>query len=308
MHPRKLSNEERNKLQAEKEAWKKRNIELQATARSSTANINHEDDEFERAIRASVKQTSRGNKEEDLHIEHAIRASVAEMRRIADFSRDFKKKDPETVEGTMQPPGSSAASLTDITPATTHSEDEDWHITDEEYQTLIEQAVHESLKRTATHQGSPHLNDEDHHSEEDHEEMRRALEESGLAHAAHAEEEETMRRAMEESKSFEQTRSPGLEDQEDEDLRLALQESEEAHRQELARDKTEEEIVMEYVKKQSLAEEAFRRAKAKGKAVSQSADKADGGRDDDDEDLKRALEESLHMSGQSEGAGPSGSP
>ena len=307
MHPRKLSDEERNKLQAERDAWKKRNMELQAaTARSSAANVIHEDEEFERAIHASVKQTSRGNKEEDFHIEHAIRASVAEMRRIAEFSRDFKKKDPETVEGMLPPAASSAASLPGITPTTTHSEDEDWHITDEEYQKLIEQAVHESMKRA--HQGSPHLNDRDHDSEEELEEMRRALEESGVAHAAHTEEEEAMRRVMEESKSFEKTRSPELDHQEDEDLRLALHESEEAHRQELQRDKTEEEIVMEYVKKQSLAEEAFRRSKVKGKAVSQSGEKGgDGGRDDDDADLKRALEESLHMSGQSEGAGPSGS-
>lgn len=50
---------------------------------------------------------------------------------------------------------------------------------------------------------------------------------------------------------------------------------------------TEEEIVLEYVKKQSLAEEEHRKAmQGKQKAPT-------GGADDEDDQLKRAIEESM---------------
>lgn len=64
---------------------------------------------------------------------------------------------------------------------------------------------------------------------------------------------------------------------------------------------------MEYVKKQSLAEDEFKKqkdVKGKGKEVSEDASNAS----DDDEELKRAIEESLKInSGDGEdGDGPSG--
>ena len=70
--------------------------------------------------------------------------------------------------------------------------------------------------------------------------------------------------------------------------------------EELARAKanrTEEDIVMEYVKKQSLAEAQFR-PKGKGK---------DSDHADDDEDLKRAIEESMRASGKAGESSGSGS-
>jgi hypothetical protein len=63
--------------------------------------------------------------------------------------------------------------------------------------------------------------------------------------------------------------------------------------------RTEEDIVMEYVKKQSLAEEEFRE-KHSGAAPSGKADETT-----EDEDLKKAMEESLQMS-HNGGGGPSG--
>jgi hypothetical protein len=61
------------------------------------------------------------------------------------------------------------------------------------------------------------------------------------------------------------------------------------------RQRTEEDIVFEYVKKQSLAEEEYRRAKAagKGKAASGPGEGDGGGDEEEDEDLRRAMEESL---------------
>jgi hypothetical protein len=56
-------------------------------------------------------------------------------------------------------------------------------------------------------------------------------------------------------------------------------------------EKTEEEIVLEYVKKQSLVEEQHR-SKGKGRVVT-TVDEEDDDDDDDDEDLRRALELSM---------------
>ncbi|KAK1755035.1 glycosyltransferase family 28 domain-containing protein [Echria macrotheca] len=185
------------------------------------------DDEFERAIRASVQQTSRGDKDEDARVEAAIRASVKEMRRTASLN-DREVRDPGYIPGQGQYPQEKVpvSALADSPP----------DMSDEEYQALIEQAVTLSLAEQQARQGA------------------------------------------------------GADDAE---LTKAMEESERAHRMEMDRQRTEEDIVLEYVKKQSLAEEDFRRAKAKGKAVSGN---------EEDADLKRAMEESLRTSGSRGGA------
>jgi len=76
---------------------------------------------------------------------------------------------------------------------------------------------------------------------------------------------------------------------EDDDVKRALEASRVSHEEHLSRTKTEEEIVMEYVKRQSLVEEEHKRAKQKGQTD------AHDGVEDDDSDLKRALEESLKL-------------
>lgn len=74
----------------------------------------------------------------------------------------------------------------------------------------------------------------------------------------------------------------------DEDMKRAIAASKTAHEQKAKDGKSEEEIVLEYIKKQSLAEEEHRKAvQGKGKAV------AETGEVSEDEDLKRALEESM---------------
>ncbi|EOO00695.1 putative glycosyltransferase family 28 domain-containing protein [Phaeoacremonium minimum UCRPA7] len=261
-HTRHLSWDERKKLQAQKEEWRKK----RGTASTPSVDRIWEDDELERAIRESVQQTSRGNSEEDAMIEAQIRASVAEMRRAADQSRelqDVKQPVPEA-SSVLAPP-------------------ED--ITDEEYQALVEEAIRQSLAHQAIGPPPPL--------------PPRAN--SGL------DDEEALRRAIEESRR--QQSEPHHGDDDEEELRRALEESERAHREQEARSssaKTEEEIIMEYVKRQSLAEEEYRRQKAKGKAVRPSGTDDNDDDDEVDEDLKRALEESLKVSGR-DGAGPSSS-
>ena len=228
-----------------------------------------EDEEFERAIRASVQQTSRGDQDEDARIEAAIRASVKEMRRIAsEQSREWNglgeyppEKVPITTGGSL--PG----------------DDDIRNITDEEYQALVEEAVRLSLEEQQRYQQQlstqPGVEDED---------LSRALE-------------------ISRAEAFRSGTANPLGSSDDEELKRVMEESERAHMKELLKQRTEEEIVLEYVKKQSLAEEEYRRSKGKEKIVAEA---------EDDEDLKRALEESLRASGKRSAyeldAGPSSGP
>lgn len=87
-------------------------------------------------------------------------------------------------------------------------------------------------------------------------------------------------------------------DDDDVDLKRAIEASK-ADAQNQSSQRNEEDIVMEYVKKQSLAEEELR----KKQVASGKSHEGGGGVDEEhDEDLRRAMEESLKMSG----GGPSG--
>ena len=264
VHTRNMSLEERRALHARKDAWKKKQAEGGGFANTPSAGSALEDEEFEKAIRASVQQTSKGDKEEDAKIEQAIRHSVLEMRRIAEQSRDFKAPIPEGTGG-----GSSVDVERHAALAAVGADQDLTDVTDEEYQALIEEAVRQSLTLAAQGQQA--------HDAVDPAELERAIAESMAAN------------------------TPGGDDDEDA-IKRALEESERAHKEHLERAKTEEEIVMEFVKKQSLAEEEFRRQKTKGKAV--AGTEVEG--DEHDEELKRALEESLRVSrGSGGGDGPS---
>ncbi|OIW26165.1 UDP-Glycosyltransferase/glycogen phosphorylase [Coniochaeta ligniaria NRRL 30616] len=261
IHTRNMSLEERRALHARKDAWKKKQAEAQGTGGGSAL----EDEEFDQAIRESVRQTSKGDKQEDAKVEQAIRASVLEMRRIAEHSRDFKAPVPEDHGA-----GSSADVARHAALAAVGADQDLTDISDEEYQALIEEAVRRSL----TLHGETEQREEVAHAVDD-DELRRAIEVSKAATPAGGDDEEAIRRAIEES--------------------------ERAHREHMQKEKTEEEIVLEFVKKQSLAEEEFRRQVAKGKAVA-----GEGEGDEHDEELKRALEESLRVSRGGGEGGPSG--
>ncbi|KAF4784676.1 glycosyltransferase family 28 domain-containing protein [Colletotrichum scovillei] len=285
-HTRKLSFEERKQLHARKEAWKKGHVEAVVPSSRSDLSLSEpssmsaaEDEEFERAIRVSVAETSRGNAEEDAAVEQAIRASVNHFRssgvpdiraeKATPLDRDAKNQD--------QDPFTSA----------------ELEITDEEYQRLIEEAINQSmsLKAAGVQPGEG--------SHGDDEEFQRALEQSRIAQQqppAHEDDEE-LQRILEESKRQHVEGNTN----EDEELRKAIEASEAAHREQQNKDaaaRTEEDVVMEYVKKQSLAEEEYRRNASKGKGRDVAAD-AD---EEEDEELRRAMEESLKMSGRPGGS------
>ena len=257
---RNMSLEERRKLHEQKDAWKRRRREEVAGIEPSAEPP--EDPGMERAIRESVNQTSRGDPAEDARIEAQIRSSVKEMRRIADEQRrqEQQRQLGDWKQRPSEPEPSAPPPWADEKKAGAGADE----ITDEEFEALIAEAARQSVMA----QGHHCIEDED---------LERALQESQVATAGHGE--------------------GGA----DEELRRAMEESERAHREDLARrttERTEEEVIMEYVKKQSLAEEEFRRLKAQGKQPERAA--AAGG-DEDDEDLKKAIEESLTLSGKQGG-------
>lgn len=305
---RHLSLEDRRKLHATKDAWKLKKraeaagIALNAASgsepgsSSSAGNLGaaggsggssrsppeQEDEKMERAIRASVAQTSRGDGAEDARIEAQMRASVREMRRIADENRrqgelrDWKEapaRDETPAASGGDAKGSSASAS-----GAGGALGED--VTDEEFEALVAEAARQSLAAQGVEGGG-----------------------SAGAGVGESHEDEMLRRALEESKRAE---AGGGAHEDDEELRRAMEESERAHRDHLASESTqrsEEEIILEYVKKQSLAEEEFRRrqGKSSGKEAVPPGGGGGGAGDEEDEDLRRALEESLRVSGRQGG-------
>ncbi|KAF4121720.1 UDP:flavonoid glycosyltransferase YjiC, YdhE family [Geosmithia morbida] len=249
--------DERSKYNSRKEG--KRPVTAATAAADQKAS---EDAEFEQAILASVSETSRGNPEEDAAVEDAIRQSVNAVRERGELP------DP------VMPAGDTVSSEKDPN----IFEDKEYQITDEEYRDLIEKAIRESMV-----DGGPHF-----------------PQESGLSEAAGSarrhDDDGDFKRAMEESRKA--AEPPAYQEQppqhgDGNDDEAELQRAIEASRSEADREKREEEIVMDYVKKQSVAEEEIRKSRQETGKKSQ----------DDDGDLERAIEESLRVSGKSAGEG-----
>lgn len=308
---RHLPIEERRKLRAMKDAWKlKKRAEAAGiamslgagagsgsrtgsstslgqagpTGSSPTPEHDGEDEEMERAIRASVAQTSRGDGAEDARIEAQIRASVREMRRIAEENRRQAQDEQQGLGPIEMRDWKENRGPSDLPPRMGDEKKgrqgakigED--ITDEEFETLIAEAVRESLEAAAAQQSGVKG-------------MMAGGEEEGR-------EDEALRLALEESR-----RAGAGAGEDEEELKRALEESERAHRERVARESTErseEEIILEYVKKQSLAEEEFRRRQQQQKDSGEGG-VVGGGGEEEDEDLRRALEESLRVSGRQGG-------
>ena len=241
--------------------------------------------ELERAITVSVAEASRGNPEEDKLIASAIRASIAELERAPVGSS--AQQEEETLKRAMQA-SLEEAGRKDCT---------------EEEQKIMEETLRKSLLETSRRR--QHGSDSEWDTEEDdeNEELQRILTESkelAELHAAQSQESvgTTARRQQESgiinamneamgghtspqpqpqsskpeqqsSKLDKQPSKPETEqDDEDAELRKAIEESERAEIERIAtleRQKTEEDIVMEYVRKQSLLEEEHRQRLLQGR-------------------------------------------
>lgn len=278
------SNEGLARLASRKDGWL-RGIGHTGSGSNLSVRPNTADDaEFEHAIQASVRETSRGNPKEDAAVEAAIRQSVNAVRQ----------------QGALPEPVRTEAHLDKKDP--TIFEDAEYQITDEEYQALIEQAIHESMAGQSEGASLPHdsgFAELDATAGTNQASGKGSIQAPTVAHGhAEQEDDEDLRKAIEESKNL--SARPSVSAAEDDEYERAIAASKEETDREKSQ-RTEEDIVMEYVKKQSLAEAEYlkQREGAKGKAPA-----IENANDDEDEDLKRALEESLKMS-QGDGSGPS---
>lgn len=228
-------------------AWKDGYVEANVPG-SDTGESPLESAELEQAIQASVRETSRGNAEEDARVEAAMRQSIHAM------------EDRGAPVPGMMPAGIPGQSATIF-------EDDEYKITDEEYQRLIEEAIQQSVMG-GSHASSGYLPD-----------IKRP---PGPIQRSDTDDLYTSMDA-----------GPALPPR-DADLERAIEASK-ADMEKAKTQQSEEDIVLEYIKKQSLAEEEFRKQKAVQGPSSH----------DDDAELNRALEESLKLSGQDPAAGPS---
>ncbi|KAI8626708.1 hypothetical protein F5Y19DRAFT_214387 [Xylariaceae sp. FL1651] len=313
LNTRNLSFDERKRFQEQKKAWKKKRaagpyIEEDVATISTTDSTRELDDEFENAIQTAVQNTSRGDVVEDARIEQAIRSSIRFMRGRSTTLSSFASSNSNYSNSSAQPSGwipDVRHPLPDEKREYPSPPDDLENITDEEYQALIEEAL--KLSITENQQRVISMQDLEGEDDEDDEDFKQALEQSQAGDTDHGEDDE-YRRALEASQVEHAARhqhhdgadfdeeaiqnairasqtEQGHHPDDDEELKRALEESERAHRQELARMhslKSEEDIVLEYVKKQSLAEAEFRTAKENSAADT-----------DEDEELRRALEESM---------------
>ncbi|KAI1424531.1 hypothetical protein F5Y12DRAFT_448742 [Xylaria sp. FL1777] len=324
LQSRNISADEHRKLQDRKKAWKKQRaegpfVEEDMRRVSSTDSNNELPDEFEAAIQAAVHETSRGNAVEDAHVEQAIRSSLKIMRnRSTTMSSQTTSNSTFSNTGTQLPEWVPDVKRPhDDKRKYPFSPDDLENITDEEYQFLIEEAI--KLSISESQQQEIRMYDLEENKEYDgnirraieqsqtegltsyeDEEYKKALEASQAEQESAEFDENALRQAIEASQAEQRAPQPA---DDDEDLMRAIEESEKAHQQELARIsslKSEEDIVMEYVKKQSLAEAAFHDVRGMGSGADASAE--------EDEELRRALEESMKTNGglqRGGGGGPS---
>ncbi|KAI0521527.1 hypothetical protein F5B22DRAFT_541235 [Xylaria bambusicola] len=292
--------EERQVLRERKNAWKKAQAEgpfVEEDLRSMSGRDSPPElgDEFEAAIQAAVQETSKGDAAEDAQVEKAIRSSVQIMKRRSmrkSPSTDASRQRSGFIPDIKRPDGEHTFLPDDLE-----------NITDEEYQALIEEAIKLSIGENQQQAIRMYDAEEDDETPAyDDVEYQRAIAASQAEHEIRKQheregaefDEDAIRQAIEASQA-EQKVPQQLSADDDEELKRALEESEKAHQQEVARMnslKSEEDIVMEYVKKQSLAEAAFRNAR--------------GG--NEDEELRQALEESMKTEGEMQrggGGGPS---
>ncbi|KAK5992898.1 Sterol 3-beta-glucosyltransferase UGT80B1 [Cladobotryum mycophilum] len=282
-HMRGLSTEEKKRRTLQKKGYIDAPVPHPAGFSSSPRTS--ADGEYEEAIRASVRETSKGNAEEDAMIEAAIRDSVNAARQRGAL--------PDPVRA---PTDSKNPNL---------FEDAEYQITDEEYQELIEQAMRES---TTTHGVFPPPQEAGVTGlgVMDTKIAPRGPDAGPAPIQMHNnDEDDELQRVIEESRKIPDPPPQPAPEEEDEELQRAIAASKD-DMERAQHEKSEEEIVMEYVKKQSLAEEEFRRQQESAKGKGKAAEENNGGEDEeDDEEFRRAIEESLKLSSEN-GSGPSG--
>ncbi|KAL8737175.1 MAG: hypothetical protein Q9181_001964 [Wetmoreana brouardii] len=184
---------------------------------------------FEEAIQQAVQATSRGDPRQDVVIERAIRASVMELREASKNS----DKD-QAVQRAIQ---ASVAEATRAREAMANTDRESTADQGEELRLALQRSVSSSvLPDSSIHHG---FDDSGMDTDYDDGTIKSSLEQSKSAHHHSSQDDLELQKAIEESRL-----------------------THENHAKDLERERTEEKIVLEYVKKQSLLEEEHRRTLA----------------------------------------------
>jgi hypothetical protein len=233
------------------------------TSQQELAEEEAERRELEAAIRASVSETSRGDADEDEMIAQAIRASMAELDRPIENAEDEEEALQRALRASVEEAGRHGAS--------------------EEEQRVLEETLKASLldrgRIRRRRRGSDSEWDSSDSDTQDDEEYRRVMEESKAMAELYHSRADNAHRGLQDDGAGDTTSlgdtiqsassiatmagaEPTAPDDEEQALKRVLEESERAERERvaaLAKQKSDEEIVMEYVKRQSLAEEEHRR-------------------------------------------------
>jgi len=218
--------------------------------------------DFEEAIHASVAATSRGNPDEDKMIEKAIRASVLELQ-----SASEEGDDADAIQRAIQASVAEAAKLRGENSSKPHTDGLDGA---SDHDRELEAALHRSVSQPPS-ASEINLANVD-------------FDDSGVD----TDDDENITAAIERSQSAKMD-GPKAANLTDEDFEKAVElskKAQEEHEQGLSKLKTEEEIVLEYVKRQSLAEEQHKRS-----IISQQS----ASHDPSDQEMKKAMENSLNL-------------
>ena len=195
--------------------------------------------DFEEAIKTAVAATSRGNPEEDAMIERAIRATVTELQNA---SKDGDSGDAiqRAIEASVAEAAQTRQDEQSNPTAAGSDEAGDY---DEQLKAALQRSLQENPK-----------------SDQPNVLANADFDDSGID----TDDDENIKAAIQGSKTM-PIADPPVGSPKDEDIQKVIEMSKKAqeeHDQGISKSKTEEEIVLEYVKKQSLAEEQHRRAAA----------------------------------------------
>ncbi|KAH6643103.1 hypothetical protein C7974DRAFT_117153 [Boeremia exigua] len=220
--------------------------------------------ELEAAIAASVAENSHGNAEDAQLMANAIRASVAELERAP--ANASVQEEEEAVKRAIQ------ASMAEAGRG---------NVTEDEQKSL-EETLRKSLLDTSRHRRHGSDSEWDSSDTEDDADFQRILAESKeLAHLQETHPQHIRNLASEqESGTADDAGGDAEAITENEELRKVLEESERAEKERQAnanKEKSEDEIVMEYIKKQSLLEEEHRQRRLQGRDTVGSSSRAETG-------------------------------
>jgi len=205
---------------------------------SEAAEKTIENDDLEEAIKRSVQETSRGDSEADAEVERAIRASMTELAKSRAERAQEEAAAREASKDNDEDEELKRAIAASVADADNHQQQR--MVVDEE----LERALAQSLRE----QRGKH--DDEWDSDAENEEYQRALKASSTAHQGATTNEDPpeydighVAGTTQQSYEGQQATRPG---------------------EKTDQEKTEEQVVLDYVKKQSLLEEEHRKATSSG--------------------------------------------